>query len=276
MQKRLRIFPPIPLSFALCGGLLFLASPLAARAQAAQQIVKAAVDVEITSGRNDHSNWIYRDHDVQPGKDEITQTVETPEGSLKRVLIRNGRALSPEERPAENARIAAYVRDSSAQAKRRKANQHDDDQAEELLRMLPTAFIWTVQSETPELITLRFRPSDDFSPPDLQSRVMCAMAGEMIIARNGNRIRTLKGALSHDVKFGFGILGKMFEGGTFDVERREVAPGNWQITETHVHMGGHALVFKTIGQQEDEVKTDWKPSPAKTLREAEALLAKSQ
>ena len=32
----------------------------------------------------------------------------------------------------------------------------------------------------------------------------------------------------------------------------------WQITETHVHIGGHALLFKTIGEQEDEVKTEFR------------------
>jgi hypothetical protein len=90
----------------------------------------------------------------------------------------------------------------------------------------------------------------------------------MTVSRNGNRISTLKGRLASDVKIGFGLLGKLNEGGTFQVERREIVPGRWQITETHVHIGGHALLFKTIGQQEDEVKTEWKPSPAQTLQQA--------
>ena len=260
-----RVFP------AMFGLLLFVASACL-QAQTAQGIVQAAVNAELAADTNDHSNWVYRDHDVQPEKDELTLTVETPEGSLKRVLLRRGKPLTADERKEENDRIANYVRDTSARAKRQKANQHDDDQAAELLRMLPSAFVWTVRNETSEFITLGYAPNPAFAPPDMQSRVMSAMAGEMVIARNGNRIRTLRGTLSHDVKFGFGILGKMFEGGTFDVERREIVPDNWQITETHVHMGGHALIFKTIGEQEDEVKTEWKPSPAKTLREAEEYL----
>ena len=101
---------------------------------------------------------------------------------------------------------------------------------------------------------------------------MGTMAGQMIIVRNGNRIRTLRGYLTQEVKIGYGFLGHLNQGGTFDVERREVAPGFWEITETRVHIGGRALLFKTIGQQEDEVKTDWKPSPAHSLREAEDLL----
>jgi hypothetical protein len=138
--------------------------------------------------------------------------------------------------------------------------------------MLPEAFIWSTVSETPEFTTLSFRPNPNFDPPDMQARVMGAMRGEMVIARNGNRIRTLRGQLSYNILIGFGILAKLYKGGTFDVERRLVGDGHWQITETHVHIGGHALLLKTIGQQEDEVKTDWKPSGDSTLEEAARTL----
>lgn len=101
---------------------------------------------------------------------------------------------------------------------------------------------------------------------------MGAMAGQMVIARNGNRIHILRGQLSYNILLGFGLLAKMYKGGTFEVERRLVGEDHWQITDTHVHIGGHALLFHTIGQQEDEVKTDWKPSTDNTLEAAARTL----
>lgn len=260
--------------------LLLGAAPARTSAQSsqpkAQQAVQAAVAAELAANRTDKSTWTYRDHDVQPGRDVTAVAVETPSGTLSRTLVQNGRPLTGSARQQESDRIAEFVHDSSAQAKQRKAGEHDDAQATEMLKMLPDAFVWTVRSETSELLTLDFRPDPDFGPPSMQSRVLAAMAGQMTIARNGNRIRTLRGTLTNDVKFGFGLFGKINQGGTFDVERREVAPGRWQITETHVHIGGHALLFKTIGQQEDEVKTEWKPSPAHNLQEAEEYLKNVQ
>ena len=138
--------------------------------------------------------------------------------------------------------------------------------------MLPEAFLWSMGEEKPDTLTLNFKPNPEFRPPDMQSRVLASMAGQLIVARRGNRIYSLRGALTEDVKIGFGLLGKLNAGGSFDVERREVAPGHWQITETRVHIGGHALLFKNIGQQEDEVKTDWRPSTARNLRDAEEQL----
>ena len=248
--------------------------PLAAQNSQPEALlaVQAAVASEMQADQADKSIWTYRDRDDVPGKNAIYLTVETRQGSLRRMIQLNGQPLSPSATEAEAHRIDHYLHDSSAQAKALKNGAHDDAQAAEMLTMLPEAFIWSIVSQTPELITLSFKPDPRFSPPDMEARVMGIMGGEMVIARNGNRIRTLHGALTQNVLFGFGIFAKLYKGGTFDVERREVGGGHWQITETHVHIGGHALLFKNIGQEQDEVKTDWKPSPEDTLEGAARAL----
>ena len=102
---------------------------------------------------------------------------------------------------------------------------------------------------------------------------MGEMEGTLIVDKKQHRIHTMKGQLSEDVNIGFGILGRLRKGGTFNVERRQVAPGLWQITETHVHIDGRALFFKTIGQQEDEVKSEFKQVPdGTTLEQAMGML----
>jgi hypothetical protein len=237
----------------------------------ALEAVKAAVASELQNARADKSTWFYRDQDDQPGRNALYQAIETPQGDLRRLLVLNGKPLDSAAAQAEADRIRHFVADPAEQARARKNGAHDGDQAEQLLKSLPEAYIWTLVSETPEFITLSYRPRPSFDPPNIEARVMGTMAGTLIVARDGNRIRTLKGALSEDVKFGYGIFGKLDRGGTFDIERRQVGGGHWQIVETHVHIGGHAF-FKTIGSQQDEVKTDWKPSPAETLPEAAHIL----
>jgi hypothetical protein len=101
------------------------------------------------------------------------------------------------------------------------------------------------------------------------------MMGELVVDREQNRIETISGRLVQDVTIGWGLLGRLHEGGTFRVERRQIAPKLWQITETHVHIEGRALLFKNIGQQEDEVQTDFTPVPAGTTLEQAAEMSKS-
>jgi hypothetical protein len=231
-------------------------------------MVRQAVKAELEANRTDKSIWRYRESDSTDDKHAVYDTIETPQGTLRRLIELNGHPLSPDAAANETRRIENYVHDDAAQAKARHAANHDDAQAAEMLKMLPDAFLWTKSSDSGEFVTLSFRPNPDFDPPDMQSRVLGIMAGDMMISKDGHRIRTLKGKLTDDIRIGFGLLGRLDRGGTFDVERRMVGDGRWQITETHVHIAGHALLFHTIGQQEDDVKTDWKPSTAQTLEDA--------
>ena len=237
-----------------------------------KQVLQVAVNSELAAARNDHSAWMYTDKDKTPEKDGVYEVVETPQGTVKRMTWIDGRPVDAQEQRKETDRIRTFIHDTEAQARARRAGAHDDAQATQMLKMLPNAFVWTKRSEDAEYITLDFKPNPDFDPPNMEARVMGLMAGEMVIARKDNRIKTLRGTLTDDVKIGFGMLGRLRRGGTFDVERREVAPHSWQITETHVHIEGKALLFKTIGQQEDESKSGWKPSRAETLAEAARLL----
>ena len=141
-----------------------------------------------------------------------------------------------------------------------------------MLKLLPQAYLWTIAGEKGDLITLNFKPDPAFQAANMEARVLSSMAGQIVVARGDNRIRTIRGALVDDVKFGYGVFGRLKKGGSFQVERREVAPHHWQVVETHTKIEGHALFFKTIGSVEDEVRSDFKPSPAQTLQQALDIL----
>jgi hypothetical protein len=242
----------------------------------AQALVRTAVQTELDADRDDHSRWCYRSLYRKPDSEAVYQVVETDHGSLKKKLKHNGQPLTPEQLKAEDARIQSFIHDQSQLAKQRKDGEQDDKRAENMLRMLPQAFIWKAKSETPEVYTLSFVPNPQFSPPTMESRVFAAMAGDVVVSKPGNRIQTIKGTLISDVKFAFGLLGHLDKGGTFDVERRELAPGIWQITESHIHIEGRALLFKNISEQEDEVKSDFRPTPPATTLEQAATLLKAE
>ena len=171
--------------------------------------------------------------------------------------------------------LEQFIHDPAKLAKQRKDGESDDKSATELLGMMPQAFTWTAEKTSDRNVLLRFAPNPAFRPPDMEARVMGSMAGEVLIDRAQHRIVTLSGRLTEDVMIGFGLLGRLRAGGTFRVERREVKPGFWQITETHVHIDGKALLFKTIGQQQDEIQTQWTQIPNGTTLERAVQLSRS-
>ena len=253
---------------------LFLIIAPAAAAQNPQALIASAVQSELHANRTDSTPFIYRDHDITPEHDTVFLAVETPKGNLRRQLEDHGKPLTPAQRAADDAKIHALLTDPALVARQQKENGHDDAQAEEMLKLLPRAFLWTIVSEKGDLITLDFKPDPAFQPATMESRVLSAMAGQVVIAKADNRIRTIKGILVSDVKFFLGIGGRLRQGGGFQVERREVAPHHWQVVETHTDIQGKALFFKSIGSKEDEVRTDFRISPAKDLQQANEILQK--
>jgi hypothetical protein len=257
------------------GGFL-LAGPWTVYAQNtkdAKGIVRVAMNAELSADLNDHSRWRYR-VDQRDGSNTVSIVVETAHGSVKRLISRNGQPLSEAEARVEDQRVQSFIHDPAQLAKQKKDGMQDGKNAEELLRMLPEAFLWKVQSEDAEEITLHFEPNPNFGPPDMQGRVLGLMAGELVVDKGQNRIETISGKLTQDVMIGWGLLGRLHEGGTFRVERRQVAPGLWQITETHVHIVGRVLFFKNIGQQQDEVQTEFTQVPDGTTLEQAAEMTK--
>jgi hypothetical protein len=239
-------------------------------AQDAKQLVQEAVNAELAANRTDDSHWRYVKLEDGGNRSIV---VETEHGAISRHLEENGKPLTPSEIKADNERTQKFIHDPSLQQKQKRDGMHDEHDATELMNLLPRAFVWKVESETPETFVLAFRPDPGFHPPDMESRVMGEMAGTLVVDKAQHRIKTMKGKLTEDINIGFGLLAKLHQGGTFNVERRQVAPGLWEITETHVHIEGRALFFKTIGQQQDEVKSDFTLVPlGTTLEQAVGML----
>ena len=241
-------------------------------AQGPTEIVQKAVAAELHANRTDHVRWRYRDE--QREISTVSNVVQTDSGSVKRTIEKDGRPLVGDAVAAEDRRVQEFIHSPSKLAKQKKDDAADDRNAEELMNMLPTAFTWKVEREDATAWTLHFEPDSQFRSPDMQSRVLGSMNGQLVVDKKQFRIKTISGKLTQDVTIGFGLLGRLREGGTFRVERREVNPGLWQITETHVHIDGKALMFKSIGQQQDEIQTDFRQVPGSTSLEAAAEMSK--
>jgi len=227
----------------------------AAYAETDQQFVEQAVRTELAADAADHTHWLYYEVDRTPTNTVKQWVAQTSIGDLKRVLQQNGRDLSIDQ---QRSRIESFIDNPATQQKQHKSGQQDDRQAAQMLRLLPQAFLWSRTGEQDGNTTLHFKPNPQFDPPTWASRVFAAMEGDMTVNDAQHRIVSIKGRMIRDVKFWGGLLGDIRAGGTFEVERREIGGGEWQITDTHVHIQGRALLFKSISDQEDDDKTHFK------------------
>jgi hypothetical protein len=239
----------------------------------ARAFVRAVVANEVQADANDHSKWMYRDDNKVSDSHTLKIVIQTADGDLSKTLKKNGRSLTPEEQKVDEKRMDDFVRDASVREKQKRGREQDAEKASALTKLLPDAFLWTFAGENGELTTLNFKPDPKFDPPTRASRVFAAMEGTMLVNTEQKRIQQLKGTLTHDVNFGYGLLGKLKKGGTFEIERQQIAPGIWAITTTHIHIHGRALIFKSISEEQDEVTSQYHRTPASlSLADAAKML----
>lgn len=250
LARILRICLPVAVLF-------LLAAPRVMFGQSAEDVVRKVVGNELWYSDHDHARWMYEDDYKSPTKNLVKLVVQTPEGNLSEIIQNYGHMPAPQVHQADLTRMRKTVQDPSYRAQQRQNERHDDQQATNLLKMLPDAFIWRIDSRENGKIRLSYHPNPNFSPPSMASRVLASMSGTMVVNERQMRLEDLFGRLDKPVEFGWGLFGHLNAGGTFHVIRSEIAPNEWQITETHVHISGHALFFKNIGDQEDEVTRDY-------------------
>jgi hypothetical protein len=262
---------PVGFGFILCVA-LSVPSAAASGHESAKALVQRVVRGELAADAADHSRWMFRDANKVPGNDTVKLTVQTSAGDISKTILIDGHPLSAQQQQDDEAKMRQFVTDPSVRQKQKEDQQQDGAKARSLTEMLPNAFLWTVIGRQDADTTLAFTPDPNFSPPTREARVFAAMKGKMVVNTLQNRIVSLQGVLTEDIDFGFGILGKLDKGGTFDVQRSQVGPDVWEITSTHVHIQGHMLIFKSINEQQDEETGDYKPAPPRISLPAAAKM----
>jgi len=248
-------------SRSLLAAAILSASAVAAQPQPNQlspaELVKEVIFNEVHPGAVSNVHFRYRLQKQVDGKQETRAVVETKSGSLDRVLMIAGKPLTPQQANAETERILRFARSPEEQRKAERARQKDTQQCDAILQQIPNAFVFDYTGRDGNAVRLRFRPNPQFRPSSRADKVLQQMAGEMWVNSQQKRLISITGQLMDEVKFGGGLLGHLEKGGQFKVERGEVAPGDWEVTELVVDMRGKALMFKSISVQQTEIHSDF-------------------
>jgi hypothetical protein len=258
----------------LGAGVLSLCStPARAQAPSAQAVakdpvalVKRAVANELKAS-NGGTPYRYRLHKLDSGKSTTKEIVETKDGDVARMLEVDGHPLGPVATQNELDRLNNLLAHPEIQEHRHKREQEDNKRADELVRLLPDAFIYTYlgmaqNQQGAPAYRLALKPNPDFNPPDIEASVYAGMEGELWIDQREERMVKLDVHLIADVHFGWGILGKLYKGGTILVEQEDVGNNHWEQNHFKLNLHGKALMVKSIDFVTTEDEDGFEPVPA--------------
>ena len=244
------------------------------------QLVRNAIANELKPNP-DKQRYEYKVTKNLPERTEVKQMVDTPEGTLGRLILINGKPLKSEQRAKEDARLQRLIDDPSQMAAKRKEQQDDDRRTREMVKAMPDAFLYEyagTETKEPwgELAVLKFKPNPNFNPPNQETKVYRGMEGEMWIDLSDMRLAKIEGHLFRDVAFGWGILGHLDQGGKFIVEQKPVMGGHWEPSHMVLNFTGKVLMFKTLKIRQDETTSDYKPVSNMGLAQALEFLKKQE
>jgi len=268
---------PYSRSLLTAAAILSASSFVAAQPQPNQlspaDLVKQVIYNELHPTAGSTLRWRYRSQKQVDGKQESRAVVETKSGSLDRLLMVSGRPLTRQQENAEAERILRLAHSPEEQRKIEQARQKEAQQSTTFLQDIPNAFVFEYAGQKENAIRLTFRPSLQFRPSSREDKVLHQMAGEIWVDGRQKRLISISGQLMDDVKFGGGLLGHLEKGGQFKVQRGEIAPGDWEVTELVVNMRGKALMLKSISVQQTETHSDFASVPDElTIADAAKLL----
>lgn len=223
------------------------------------------------------SHWEYLSTRIADGQTLVREQVETREGPVSRVLARNGAPLTAAQQQREARRVRAYIQDPSAIARAQRDRRQDAARLVSIMQIIPQAFLFQYQgSPSGGVARLSFRPNPAFVPSGYDARIVHALTGTMTVDLRNKRLMDIRGVISQPVAIGFGLLGSVSPGGTFEIHRCQVSPHHWKTDLVDIHVQGKLLMLKSLARDQHETRSGFRRVPQNiSLAQADQLLSQA-
>jgi hypothetical protein len=251
-----------------------MALPPALPSQTARELIGDACYNELQQ-REKRTLWSYVAERHSNNHVFREQVIETVDGPVRHLLAVDGYPPTPMQMKEENDRQQRLLKSESGRHAIQKQQEDDEKKMEELLRIIPEAFVFEDQGKEGESEKIAFHPNPEFKPKTYEQRILHALEGTVFIDLHDKRIARLSGSLGTRVVFGYGVIGHVEQGGTTEITRVHLSPGVWKTSAEKIDIDGRFVMLKTINKHQDESRTGFEPvAPGTTLAQALDEIAK--
>jgi hypothetical protein len=224
----------------------------------------------------------YRLHVIDEKGDQLRDQIETPEGSVARLIQRDGRPLTPAEDAAERQRLNNLLASPNAFARHIRRDQESKQTGVHLLKLMPDAMLWSYApgqpqlpnqpSGDPALVVLDFKPNPAWSSPNFEADPLTGLEGRVWIEPRTGRMVRLEGSLTHAVNIGWGIVAHLYPGGTVTLQQANVGGQRWIVEHIVEQLNLRALLVKNVHQRLVFDTADYRPVSAMPYQQALQVL----
>lgn len=269
---------PVRLAACLLGTLLFSLSlpSLPVRAQTAaaapnpsvpasllaappRSWVVESVGKELEVLHNKTSHLRYRMRIVDAKGNKVRDVIESRDGTVARLVLLDGKPLTEQQDKDERQRLTDMLNNPDAFAHHIKNSESGKKIADQLIRLMPDAMIYTYVPGQPQTgknpglteIVIDYEPNPKFHPPTTTAEALTGLRGRAWIDAKSKQIVRMEGEIFRGVNFGWGMLAHIYPGGHLIIEQAETSNGRWIFTHFVERISVRALMVKTLNIKSD-------------------------
>ena len=210
----------------------------------------------------------YKMHKVDARGDVIREVIETSGGSVARLVQKNGHPLTAAEDQDERDRLKEVLDSPEDFVRHHKREAPMRDYAIGLVRLMPQAMIFTYAPGQPQpepggshQIAVDFRPDPQFHPPNMIAELLTGLQGRIWIDPESQCVTRAKAQVLHTVNFGWGVLARIYPGGTVELQQADLGGNMWIYSLFGEHLKVREMLLKTQEENTQMRAYDFKLLP---------------
>jgi hypothetical protein len=196
----------------------------------------------------------YRMHILNEKGNQVRDIIESKDGTVARLILRDEKPLTDEEDHAERQRLNDMLASPSAFARHVRNGDSERKLADKLIPLMPDAMLYSYVPGQPQTsgnggspeVVLDFKPNPKFSPPNTEAEALTGLEGRIWIDAKTHYLVRMEGTIFRPVNFGWGMLAHIYPGGKLVLDQTNAGNGRWIFTHFSMHLSARALMLKTI------------------------------
>lgn len=254
-----------------------LASPLSVDPRS--WVVDASAN-ELLALHHADSYLRYRMHVIDEKGDQVRDIIESKDGSVARLIFRDGKPLTEEQDKAERQRLTDMLASPSNYAKHIKNDSSGRKIADSLIRLMPDAMTYTYVSGQPQSgknngaleIVLDYKPNPKFAPPNTTAEALTGLEGRVWIDAKTRYVVRMEGTIFRGINFGWGMLAHIYPGGKLSLEQTSAGGDRWIFTHFTEQLNVRALMVRNLNLKANIEASNFQTTSPMSYQDAIHLL----
>ena len=222
----------------------------------------------------------YRMETVNDRGNQVRDVIESKDGTVARLILKDGKPLTAEQDKAERQRLNDMIASPASYARHVKNNESDKSIADRLIPLIPDAMINTYTPGQPQSgrnngapeIVLDYKPNPKFVPPSTQAQALTGLQGRVWIDAKTHYVVRMEGTVFRPVNFGWGVLAHIYPGGKLEMNQTNVGDNRWIFTDFSMQVSVRALMVKKLDIRSSAKSSNYQKLAPMSYQDAIRLL----